>query len=786
MKLSSLLRLTLFAAGLLSSFTNAHSASPPPNVLLIVSDDQGYGDFGFTGNKAVKTPHLDRLASESAVLRNFVVAPACSPTRASLLTGRQHLLTGTWGVGTRANMQRDEVRMPRFFQSAGYATGYFGKRDSIQWLEQKPWDNGCDEFMGVWGYEHRDAKFFTREGIVEKKGWTCDIDVDNALDFIKRQSGAGKPWWCAVAFILPHLPWQPAEHFSKPYRDAGLSPALAACYGSISQMDDATGRLLRGLKELGQDDNTLVVYHSDNGPSNKGLSDEDAKARNVASLTGSKATAWENGIRVPLLVRWPGRIPAGERRQFGSVEDVLPTLADFTALPKDKFPPHQPWHGISLRPVLEKPDAAETERTVFRVAISGDGVVGGKNPFIEDPAKLPMSAQHVTLRGPRFKFHQLAGGATALYDLEADPGETKDVSAEHPDIAKRYAAELAAEYQRIVSSGRALRMPVVKVGAKTDGMNQVDGSTAQSVTGSIRAAGAGVRGFLKAGDTAEYRIEVTQAGRYEVSIGGQRLDQAKGWQLHIGGSAFPLQTTEAERLLFGPAALTPGPATLRLSSTETSDSTATDAAHQPIVSRISFISRDKTPAAKPAAAKTTSAAPELRETFTTDLSKDWFWGLGTWTAKDGILRGFESGERRHGPVKLRRLAFTGADIRFDFRLEGKATFASFPINGTQERGHILNVVMARDQFRIIAHVKKGESVDLVREKITLADRDWHPVHIVLKGETLTVTFNDRTWTAKHPVIAEPKDNIGFGGDSGGPDGEKVGALEFRNFVLTQP
>jgi len=222
----------------------AGTVQPPrPNVLLIISDDQGYGDFGFTGNKVVKTPHLDRLASESAVLRNFVVAPACSPTRASLLTGRQHLLTGTWGVGTRANMLRDEVRMPRFFQSAGYATGFFGKRDSIQWLEQRPWDLGCDEFMGVWGYVHRDAKFFTREGVVEKKGWTCDIDVDNALDFIRRQSGTGKPWWCAVAFILPHLPWEPAESFAKPYRDAGLSPALAACYAALTppwQIPDAT------------------------------------------------------------------------------------------------------------------------------------------------------------------------------------------------------------------------------------------------------------------------------------------------------------------------------------------------------------------------------------------------------------------------------------------------------------------------------------------------------------------------------------------------------------------
>ena len=176
----------------------------------------------------------------------------------------------------------------------------------------------------------------------------------------------------------------------------------------------------------------------------------------------------------------------------------------------------------------------------------------------------------------------------------------------------------------------------------------------------------------------------------------------------------------------------------------------------------------------------------LEETFEQPLSADWHWGLGTWTAQDGVLRAFESGERRHGPVKQRRFAFTEADIRFEFRLEGKASFASFPIDGTRERGHILNFVLGRNAFRIIAHPKKGEHVDLVRETITLADRDWHPVHIVLKGETVTVEFNGRTWTAKNPVVAEPKAGIGFGGESGGPEGEKVGALEFRRLKITAP
>jgi hypothetical protein len=177
----------------------------------------------------------------------------------------------------------------------------------------------------------------------------------------------------------------------------------------------------------------------------------------------------------------------------------------------------------------------------------------------------------------------------------------------------------------------------------------------------------------------------------------------------------------------------------------------------------------------------------LEEPFTEPLSADWFWQLGTWKANDGVLRGFESGPRRHGPVKLRRLAFAEADIRFEFRLEGKASNASFPINGTRERGHILNFVVGRTECRIIAHVKKGESIDLVRDRITLAaEREWHPVRIVLKGESITVEFNDRTWTTSHPAAAEPKDNFGLGGGTGGPEGEKAGAVEFRKLRITTP
>ncbi len=181
-----------------------------------------------------------------------------------------------------------------------------------------------------------------------------------------------------------------------------------------------------------------------------------------------------------------------------------------------------------------------------------------------------------------------------------------------------------------------------------------------------------------------------------------------------------------------------------------------------------------------------SAEPQLllEESFTTELSKDWFWGLGTWTAKGGVLRGFESGPRRHGPVKMRKLSLKDAVIECDFRLEGKATFAGIIFNGSQERGHIVHLVMGTDTLRILAHPKKGENVEMLKQPNILAVGSWHNVKIEFKGETITATIDGKAITASHPCIAEQKQTFGLGGDSGGPEGEKAGALEFRSLKIS--
>ncbi|MCX7886002.1 MAG: sulfatase-like hydrolase/transferase, partial [Verrucomicrobiae bacterium] len=347
----------------------------------------------------------------------------------------------------------------------------------------------------------------------------------------------------------------------------------------------AVGRLLKGLAELGQAEDTIVIFLSDNGPSYLGLTEEEARVRNPLGLKGGKATVWENGIRVPLVVRWPHRIKPGERPQFGAVEDILPTLVELTGLDTAKFPRHLPWHGISLRDALENPDAPQAERAVFRVGIAGEGAVGGKRAFVSDPAKLPMSEQHVVLRGPRYKFHQFAGGKTALFDVVADPAEADDMSSRFPDITRRYADELRRQYRQIAESGRALRMPVVLVGEPGPGRNRLDGVMAQRATGNVHGAGASaIRGFTSPTDAVEYAIEVTKAGRYDVTVTGKNLDSVRRWLLEIADLAVAPKTAAAEQLEFGPVAVAAGPATVRLSAQEHACGSQTHA----VIARISF------------------------------------------------------------------------------------------------------------------------------------------------------------------------------------------------------
>jgi len=564
-----------------------------PNILVVMSDDQGAGDVGFAGNRWAHTPVLDSLAKESAVFTNFVAAPACTPSRASFLTGRNFAHTGVWGVGPRGYIRRDETFLPEYLRRAGYRTAHFGKWGEGWMPDQRSYMRGYDEALALGGgYQHRDTWADDTGTLVRKEGWTTEVLADRTIEFIRAQSGTGRPWYAITAYIAPHSPWECDPTFSRPLEQEGYSEALAAFYGMVRQMDAATGRILEELDRLGEAENTVVIFVSDNGATEycertggTPMGGEDWARRNALGLRGQKSMVWENGIRVPCLVRWPGRVPPGTRPQFGSYEDLLPTILDLAGVPDDIVPDHLPLHGRSLKPALENSNAPEDEHYYWRYAISFEGSPPSyPKLIIEEPSAVRYDQMHTTLFGSRFKYHSLPGGEEALYDMDADPGETTDVAAQYPDVREKMARLCRAEWDRFIASGRGFWMPETLVGdPRYAGMkrcwahlppNIVPCNTAQRVSGTVTCPFQGVRGFTGEGDAAVFAIDVRTPGRYAVTLKGQDMTGCGPLALGIGGKMLTAGSTTDTEADFGTVDLTTGRQELKVSTTAAGESEA--------------------------------------------------------------------------------------------------------------------------------------------------------------------------------------------------------------------
>jgi len=415
-------------ATLLAGKAVAADAAPgrKPNVLLIVSDDQGWGDLSVHGNTNLATPRIDALARAGARLDRFFVCPVCSPTRAELLTGRYHVRGGVHSTSTGGErLDLDESTVAEAFKAAGYATAAFGKwHNGLQW-PYHPNARGFDEYYGFcsghWG--HYFSPELEHNGqLVRGNGFIIDDLTDHALAFV--EANRSRPFFCYLPLNTPHSPMQVPDRFFEKFDGADLAmrhrdpkqedlPHTRAALAMCENIDANVGRLLDRLDQLGLADDTIVIYFSDNGPNGW---------RWNAGMKGRKGSTDEGGVRSPCFIRWPARIKAGTMvPQIAGAIDLLPTLTDLAGIDRVGA---KPLDGVSLKPLL-----------------TGDG--GGW------PDRLIFSywSGRTSVRSQQYRLD----AAGHLYDMVADPGQDRDVAKDHPDVTRRLTQAVARWKNEVLS-----------------------------------------------------------------------------------------------------------------------------------------------------------------------------------------------------------------------------------------------------------------------------------------------------------------------------------------------
>ena len=440
-----------------------------PNVIVIITDDQGYGDVAAHGNGMIRTPHLDRMRSESARLTDFHVDPTCSPSRSALMTGRYSTRTGVWHtIMGRSLMDSQERTLAEMFHEGGYRTGMFGKwhlgdnfplRPQDQGFEHAVWHRGGGVGQGpdYFGNDYFDDHYEVNGEWQEFEGYCTDVWFDQALEFIsgntediseneaenENEAGAERPFFAYLSTNAPHGPFLVDEAYSQPYVDAGVAKTMAKFYGMITNIDDNVGRLRAELEARGLAENTILVFMTDNGTA-AGHSAREKEEHSWpgfnAGMRGNKGSEYEGGHRVPFFVHWPsGGITEGRDVDALSAHiDVLPTLAELCGVSAGG---DRALDGSSLAPVLLGAGPAPTDRTLFV-----------HSQRIELPRKWRKAA--VMTKGWR-----LVNGEE-LYDLEADPTQERNLAGEHPERV----AELRARYDDWWASLKPVFDDYVRIG----------------------------------------------------------------------------------------------------------------------------------------------------------------------------------------------------------------------------------------------------------------------------------------------------------------------------------
>ncbi len=424
-----------------------------PNVVLIMTDDQGYGDLGVTSNPIIQTPNIDAMAKRSASMQYFYVCPVCAPTRACLMTGRYNYRTrciDTY-IG-RAMMDPNEVTIAEILREAGYATGIFGKWHLGDNYPMRPIDQGFETALvhrgGGIGQpsdppggegKYTDAILFENGHKVHTEGYCTDVYFDHACSWMEDCHENNRPFFAYIPTNAPHGPFHdvPEEEYEY-YKDKDLSndqfpqeeghplpddtneDRRARIFAMITNIDNNVGKLFKKLDNLGITENTLVIFLLDNGPNGR---------RYVAGMRGSKSSVYEGGIRSPIFLHWPSVLEAGRTSdQVSAHIDLLPTILDACQVEK---PADLKLDGKSILPLLKEQPSEWKDRTIYIQSHRGDK---------------PVMYHNFAARSQDWKLVHASGFGREsfegdpqleLYDMKNDPLETQNVAEEHPDIVEK-------------------------------------------------------------------------------------------------------------------------------------------------------------------------------------------------------------------------------------------------------------------------------------------------------------------------------------------------------------
>ncbi|TWU38371.1 arylsulfatase [Novipirellula artificiosorum] len=471
------------------------AAARRPNVVVILTDDQGWGDLSINGNTNLSTPHVDSLAAEGARLEHFYVCQVCAPTRAEFLTGRYYPRTGVSGVSRgEGRLNAEETTIADVFKSAGYATGAFGKWHNGTQPPLHPNQRGFDEYYGFtsghWGHyfspplDHNGTR-------VRGRGFIVDDFTEHAIDFIN--DNQQQPFFCYLPLNTPHSPMMVPDAFYEKFKDADLAmrhrdpdredlmmtrAALAMC----ENIDWNVGRVLKTLDELGLREETIVVYFSDNGPNSY---------RWNQGMKGKKGSLDEGGLRSPLFIRWPDHIRAGASiPQIAGAIDLLPTLADLANI---DLKIDKPLDGTSLQPLLLNETTTWPSRMLFAA-----------------------KKKEVSVRTQRFRLDSTG----KLFDIDKDPGQHVDVSEEYPKAASelRRKAQLHAEEMNACFDKFSGRPFHVGYGPSTT-LPARDGEPHGAIQRSAKAPNNSFfKNWTNVDDYIHWPIDVGQQGDYEAIV----------------------------------------------------------------------------------------------------------------------------------------------------------------------------------------------------------------------------------------------------------------------------